>query len=184
MGFCEAGFIWAFAFDNWERQTHAISPGISWIDLDTDQDGTPDYAVYSYSLAGLGDISDGRVVTWSAPYLDFDAGEIGPQSAFFFTEHSTVTGNTVLLICGEQVGLTDADILATNVTAKAYAFDIYFGGPDDETDEFVITPLGERFFGVTDDIVQLRIADHVKIQVAKSAIARLASEPVKQDKKG
>jgi preprotein translocase subunit YajC len=38
--------------------------------------------------------------------------------------------------------------------------------------------------GVTDDIVQLRIADHVKIQVAKSAIARLASEPVKQDKKG
>ena len=31
--------------------------------------------------------------------------------------------------------------------------------------------------GVTDDVVQLRIADHVKIQVAKSAIARLASEP-------
>ena len=31
--------------------------------------------------------------------------------------------------------------------------------------------------GVSDDVVQLRIADHVKIQVAKSAIARLASEP-------
>jgi preprotein translocase subunit YajC len=37
--------------------------------------------------------------------------------------------------------------------------------------------------GVSDDIVQLRISDHVKIQIAKSAIARLASEPVKQDKK-
>jgi preprotein translocase subunit YajC len=38
--------------------------------------------------------------------------------------------------------------------------------------------------GVADDIIQLRIADHVKIQVAKSAIARLASEPGKQEKKG
>ncbi len=37
--------------------------------------------------------------------------------------------------------------------------------------------------GVADDIVQLRIADHVKIQVAKSAIARLASEPTTPAKK-
>ncbi len=33
--------------------------------------------------------------------------------------------------------------------------------------------------GVSDDVVQLRISDHVKIQVAKSAVARLASEPTK-----
>ena len=33
--------------------------------------------------------------------------------------------------------------------------------------------------GVSDDVVQLRIADHVKIQVAKSAISRLAAEPTK-----
>ena len=152
-GFCSAepSFLWAFAFDNWERQTHAIVPGISWIDLDTDQDGTPDYAVYTYSLAGLGSISDGRVVTWAAPYLSYPT-TLGSSSAFFFAEHATVTGNTVMLICGEQVGLTGTDMLNTNVTAKAYAFDIYFGGPDDETDEFVITPLGERFFGSTADI--------------------------------
>jgi preprotein translocase subunit YajC len=37
--------------------------------------------------------------------------------------------------------------------------------------------------GVSDDIVQLRIADHVKIQVAKSAIARMASEPTAPAKK-
>jgi preprotein translocase subunit YajC len=37
--------------------------------------------------------------------------------------------------------------------------------------------------GVSDDIVQLRIADHVKIQVAKSAIARLASDPTAQPSK-
>lgn len=34
--------------------------------------------------------------------------------------------------------------------------------------------------GVADDVVQLRIADHVKIQVAKSAITRMVSEPTKQ----
>lgn len=33
--------------------------------------------------------------------------------------------------------------------------------------------------GVSDEAIQLRIADHVKIQVAKSAVARLASEPTK-----
>lgn len=33
--------------------------------------------------------------------------------------------------------------------------------------------------GVSDDVIQLRISDHVKIQVAKAAIARLASEPTK-----
>jgi preprotein translocase subunit YajC len=37
--------------------------------------------------------------------------------------------------------------------------------------------------GVSDDVVQLRIADHVKIQVAKSAIARLASETTAQPSK-
>jgi subtilisin family serine protease len=153
-GFCsaEASFLWVFAVSHHDRQTHAIAPGIAWIDLDVDQDGTPDYAVYTYSLAGLGSIADGRVVTWTAPYVDFDAGLIGPQDAFFFAEHSTVTGNTVLIICGEQIGMNAADILTTTVDAKAYAFDIYFGGPGDETDPFTITPLGERFFGSPEDI--------------------------------
>lgn len=33
--------------------------------------------------------------------------------------------------------------------------------------------------GVTDEQVQLRVAEHVKIQVAKSAVARLVEEPSK-----
>ncbi|MFQ5789653.1 MAG: preprotein translocase subunit YajC [Acidobacteriota bacterium] len=33
--------------------------------------------------------------------------------------------------------------------------------------------------GVSDDVVQLRVAEHVKIQVAKSAIGRLVEEPAK-----
>ncbi len=37
--------------------------------------------------------------------------------------------------------------------------------------------------GVSDDVIQLRISDHVKIQVAKSAIARMASEPTEPSSK-
>ena len=32
------------------------------------------------------------------------------------------------------------------------ALDIYFGGPGDEVTDLVVTPLGERFFGVPSDI--------------------------------
>ncbi|MDX1745124.1 MAG: hypothetical protein R3324_04240, partial [Halobacteriales archaeon] len=48
-GFCsgEESFVWEFAVNTWERQTHAVSPGVFFIDLDTDGDGTPDYLVYN-----------------------------------------------------------------------------------------------------------------------------------------
>ena len=32
------------------------------------------------------------------------------------------------------------------------AIDIYFGGPGDRVDDITITPLGERYFGVTTDL--------------------------------
>ena len=34
--------------------------------------------------------------------------------------------------------------------------------------------------GVNEDAVQLRVAEHVKIQIAKSAVARLVDEPAKR----
>lgn len=34
--------------------------------------------------------------------------------------------------------------------------------------------------GVTDDTIQLRVADHVKIQVAKSAVSQLVEDPAKR----
>ena len=37
--------------------------------------------------------------------------------------------------------------------------------------------------GVADDVIQLRIAENVKIQIAKSAITRIANEPDKPSKK-
>ena len=146
-GFCsdQESFIWAFAINTWERQSHLV-PVSHQVWLDIDRDGTDDYAVLNADLSGPFGVSDGRQVTWA---FDVAAGTL---SAFFFAEHSTATGNTALYVCGEQVGLTGTDMLNTNVDAYVVAEDIYYGGPGDLVDGLTITPLGERFVGVTSDI--------------------------------
>jgi subtilisin family serine protease len=146
-GFCSAqpSFIWAFAINTWERQQHLL-PVSHQVVLDTDQDGVDDYVVLNRDLSGPTTISDGRQVSW---VLDIAAGTL---SAFFFAEHATNTGNTALLICGEQIGLTGTDMLATNVNATVIAQDFYYGGPGDEVGGLTITPLGEQYVGVPSDI--------------------------------
>ena len=62
------------------------------------------------------------------------------------------TGNTVLLICGEQIGLTGTDLLATNVNMSVYSQDWYYGGPGDLIEGLTVTPLGEQYFGLPNDV--------------------------------
>ncbi len=90
-----ASFIWAFAINTWERQQHLL-PVSHQVWLDTDRDGVDDYVVLNRDASGLGTISDGRQLSW---VLDLNTGA---ASAFFYAEHSTNTGNTVLYLCGEQ----------------------------------------------------------------------------------
>jgi hypothetical protein len=146
-GFCldDPSFVWAFAINTWERQQHLVPVNHN-VYLDIDQNGSYDYAVYNFDASLSGSISDGRQLTWAEDLTTHDA------SAFFFTEHSTNTGNTVLLVCAEQVGLTGADMLATNVDIAVEAFDWYNGGPGDFIEGLTVTPLGERFFGLPADV--------------------------------
>jgi subtilisin family serine protease len=144
--FCSAeeSFIWTFAVNTWERQQHLL-PVSHQIWLDTDQDGSSDYVVLNRDLTFSG-VGDGRQVTWA-----FNLAT-GSTSAFFFAEHSTNTGNTVLYICGEQIGLTGTDMLATNVDMFVISQDWYFGGPGDLVKGLTVTPLGEQYYGVPTDI--------------------------------
>jgi hypothetical protein len=146
-GYCSAepSFIWAFAVNTHERQSHLL-PVIHYFYLDIDQDGEADYAVLNSDASGLGGISDGRQLAWA-----WNLGT-GAASAYFYAEHATNTGNTALYICAEQVGLTYADMLGTNVDMEVYTQDFYFGGPGDEVTGITITPYGERFYGVPNDI--------------------------------
>ena len=122
-GFCSDvdSFVMAFSVNTWERQTHANAPASFWFVLDTDQDGTDDYIVINRDLTFSG-LDDGRNVTWS---VNLDTGD---AEAFFFTDHQTNSANTVLLFCGEQVGL-NATNFGQPMDVTAIAEDFYCGGP-------------------------------------------------------
>lgn len=146
-GFCssESSFVWSFAITTWERQSHLL-PVSHAISLDTNQDGETDYTVRNVPLLFIDPTNDAREVTVA---INESTEEI---SALFFTEHATNTGNTVLNVCAEQIGLTSADMLSTNVDVAFAAEDVYFGGPGDRIDGLTITPRGERFFAFPGDI--------------------------------
>jgi hypothetical protein len=146
-GFCSANpsFLWVFAVNTWERQEHLL-PVSHQIWLDTNQDGTDDYVVLNRDASGLGTISDGRQLAW---VLNLSTGS---ASAFFFAEHSTNTGNTALIICGEQIGMNAANLLETQVNMDVIAQDFYYGGPGDIVAGLTVTPLGEQFYGVSNDV--------------------------------
>ena len=146
-GFCSANpsFIWAFAVNTWGRQQHLLLVSHQ-VELDTDRDGAVDYVVLNRDFSGPTTITDGRQLSW---VLNVATGGL---SAFFFAEHSTNTGNTVLLICGEQIGMGAADLLSTQVNMNVFAQDFYFGGPGDLVEGLTVTPLGERWLGVPEDV--------------------------------
>jgi minor extracellular serine protease Vpr len=146
-GFCSASpsFIWAFAVNTWERQEHLL-PVSHQIWLDTNQDGIDDYVILNRDASGLSTITDGRQLSWA---LNLNTGA---ASAFFFAEHSMNTGNTILLICGEQIGMNADNLLSTNVDMDVIAQDFYFGGPGDIVEGLTVTPLGEQFYGVANDV--------------------------------
>ena len=144
--FCSAeeSFLWAFAVNTWEPQSHLL-PVSHQISLDTDQDGTFDYVVLNRDVS-FSSLTDGRQLSW---VLNLATGS---ASAFFFAEHATNTGNTIMLICGEQIGLTGTDMLATSVDMEVFAQDWYFGGEGDLVQGLTVTPLGEQFYGVPNDV--------------------------------
>ena len=146
-GFCSANpsFLWAFAINTWERQQHLL-PVSHQVWLDTNRDGIDDYVVLNRDASGLGTITDGRQLTWVLNLAN------GSASAFFFAEHAMNTGNTVFFICGEQIGMNAANLLATQVNMSVDAQDFYYGGPGDIVDGLTVTPLGERFYGVANDV--------------------------------
>ncbi|HXF84878.1 MAG TPA: S8 family serine peptidase [Anaerolineales bacterium] len=146
-GFCSANpsFIWAFAINTWERQEHLL-PVSHQVWLDTNRDGTDDFVVLNRDASGLNTITDGRQLSFVVNLAT------GTATAFFFAEHSTNTGNTVLYICGEQIGMNAANLLTTQVDMDVIAQDFYYGGPGDVIEGLTVTPLGEQFVGVANDV--------------------------------
>ena len=138
----DASFVMAFAINTWERQTHANAPAIFEIDLDTNQDGIADYAVFDFDASLSGQLSDGRNQTFVQNLTT------GATTSFFFVDHDTQSGNTVLLLCGEQIGMNAKNFFQP-IDLTALAIDGYFSGNvTDVIDGVTISPLGEQFLGM------------------------------------
>jgi hypothetical protein len=138
-GFCSEvdSFVMAFAVNTFEQQTHANAPMSIRITIDADQDGTDDYWVLSRDVS-LNNITDGRNLAWT---VDLSSGL---ADAFFFTEHDTKSGNTVLLLCGEQIGMNASNFFDP-MNVNIYADDFYNGGDGDAIEGITIAPLGEQY---------------------------------------
>jgi subtilisin family serine protease len=134
--FCASELLVAFAVNTWERQTHANAPALFEFDIDIDNDGVFDYAVLNADLSFASpsfNLSDGRNVVFAVNL------ETGGLSAFFFVDHETNSANTVLLVCGEQIGLDAAAVQQSKQVGFGFAVDTYFQGA---TTDVVPFPIG------------------------------------------
>lgn len=143
---CTSGFLITFAVNTWERQTHANAPALFEFDLDVDQDGTFDYAIYNADLSLSGpsfDLSDGRNIIFTE---NLATGDVLFR---FGTDHETNSANTVLFECGERLGLGPEDAGA-DIDVRVLAADIYYTGDVTDSAEFTMNVGSERFVPFVD----------------------------------
>ncbi len=142
-GFCgtEDSFTMEFAINTWERQTNLVPTSFQ-ISIDTDLDGTVDYFVYNLDLDFvLSNSFGGRSVVW------VEDAATGSANAFFFADHITNSSNTIMTICGDQLGMNAGNLLQP-MSIQVEAIDFYYSGPGDILDPMVIAPLGEQYVGL------------------------------------
>jgi hypothetical protein len=144
--FCsdDASFVYVIAVSTWERHsTIGAFPGEYDIFLDTNQDGDDDFVIFNAPVNGTSDV---RELTYSFDLNDPDAV---PQ-AFFFADNGTNDSNTLLTICGEQIGMNATNFFE-QMDMSVGAFDNYFTGNLTDTIEGItVAPLGERYLGIFD----------------------------------
>lgn len=140
-GFCPADSpVIQFAVTTHQQITHSNYPVEIDLLFDTNRDGTPDYVGFTaeLSLPSGAFAADGRNAFFVGPLS-------GPYSAFFFTSHATNSANTVLTMCGSQIGVAG---LGQQINVDAYTYDNYFTGFELSKIEGMSTVLGAPRFDI------------------------------------
>ncbi len=137
-------FIYRIAVSTWERQATAIVPGEIDVYLDVNEDGEPDFNIFSAPLSAPG-LGDGRALTW---VYDYAAETL---DAWFFTDHGTNDSNTILTFCGDQLGL-DATAFGEPWAMDVVAFDWFYRdyAVTDSIEGIEIAPYAEHYGGFID----------------------------------
>ena len=135
---CEAGYGIMFAVNTWDRQVHADGPALFEFDLDIDQDGEFDFAVFDFDASNANTLADGRNFTWAQNLAT------GASTAIWPTIHPTNSGNTVLTVCGEQIGV-NVDDVGSEIDVLVLAADWYNSGAVTDFVETSIVVGGDRY---------------------------------------
>ncbi len=136
-------FVYRIAINTWDRQPTAIVPGELDVDIDTTGDGVPDFDVFSAPASGPGTLSDGRALTF---VYDYNAQTL---TAWWYTDSGTNDSNTILTFCGDQIGMSQAD-LGTPMTMTVTAYDWFYHNYSvtDQITDIHVAPYGERYVGL------------------------------------
>jgi hypothetical protein len=128
-----------FGINTWERQTHLNAPASPSVLIDTDRDGAGDYEAFTYWEG-----SGGTVVV----VLD---AETQDTTVWFYAEHDTNTGNTIIPVCPQQIGITDAAAKGGRlVDVQPLMFESWFVGDyTDGLDDFLTIDLSGGRFGMS-----------------------------------
>ena len=139
----DLAFVWEFVFHMHERKASPVGT-FHEVDLDINGDGQVDALVVSGDAGGVTALSDGRQLSYAYNLVE------GTAFAGFYVEHATNSRNVILRACGNDLGLTEADI-GRPVRADFYAYNWYFGGNvESHLGPFRIAPYGEEFAGPAD----------------------------------
>jgi subtilisin family serine protease len=123
-----------FAINTFRQRSHPAYPAEFDVYIDTNNDGTPDYVMYTAENGSFA--STGQTLVYVANL----AG--GPVSAFFFADADLNSGNMIMTAPLSALGLTPN----SKFTFSVYAFDNYFtGNLTDALENMVFTPGTPRF---------------------------------------
>jgi hypothetical protein len=170
---CSSGFAWEFALNTVGRQSLLLRARFS-VRLDVDRDGTDDFSVFNENASLLGGESDVRQRALVADLKRRDPMTMAaPLTSTFFAEHATQSANTVLRVCGEQLGLSAAD-RGTRLVNATFRGRSAFSGTLDSLGPLVIAPGAD---GVRASVQDVPGGAQGMLSVTRSPLPAGASAP-------
>jgi subtilisin family serine protease len=154
-----AGGCVEFAISTYGRRAHPSYPAGFEVDIDTNGDGTPDYAVYNDENGGFA--ATGQVLIY--------VQKIGAstRSAYFYADADLNSGNMIMTVPLAALGLSAGTTMGFDV----FVADNYFSGLlSDELLGMRFTPGAARFNAVGDPYGEVPAGTAGRIGVTRSAV--------------
>ncbi len=156
--------VLAFALAGYDRQTVPAYPAGYEVDVDTDRDGTADFAVFNSELGGFATTGQTAAVV-----VDLATGE---QNAYYYTIGDFDSSTIVYYVPPAALGLEAGDTFDFSVLA----YDNYFSGTVTDVVDGMTWTLGSSRFDLTGATVTVPAGGRGTVTVRTDASAGPSSE--------